>query len=238
MEILGCALPEDRLYDVEQGVWWLEGPEGDAATVGVTATFGAFAGPFRELTFRPVEGTLARGRSVATVESVRLTGAVRLPVDAEVVARNDEVRRRPRLLNDRPYSDGWVVRVRPVRPGEAAARLAPASAVRARVEEEIRSRRIRCWPLTPDGELIEVGVECAAVLVRLNEELARHAPGEGLLLVTDDPTSPIEMVRWSDQTGHPVLAHRVEGTLHQFLVEKLEHPVPRRRSPAGRAGAA
>jgi glycine cleavage system H protein len=234
VEILGCALPEDRLYDIEQGVWWQDEPAQGTARLGLLATVSAFAGLFRELTFRPVEGPLARGRSVATVESTRFTGAVRLPVGAEVVERNDAVRQRPRLLNDRPYTDGWVVRARAVRPEEPASAMAPAASVRARLEEQIRSRRIRCWPLTPDAELIEVGVECTAVLVRLDEELARRAPGEALLLVTDDPTSPIEMVRWSDQTGHTVLAHRTEGALHQFLVEKLAHPVPRRRGPAGR----
>jgi len=64
---------------------------------------------------------------------------------------------------------------------------------------------------------------------KLNEELAARAPGDAILLVTDDPTSPIEMVRWSDQTGHPVLAHRKEGTLHHFLVRKEADPKPRRR---------
>ncbi len=233
VDVLGCPLPEDRLYDLEQGVWWQDDGRG-AGRLGVIATVAAFAGPFRELTFRPpVDGPVARGRSVATVESVRYTGAVRLPVDADVMERNDAVRLRPRLLNDRTYSDGWVVRARAVDAGEPARRLAAATAVRAAVEEEIRRRRIRCWPRTPDGELIEVGVECSAVLVRLNEELARCRPGEALLLVTDDPTSPIEMVRWSDQTGEELLAHRQEGTLHQFLVGKLERPVPRRRGPTG-----
>ena len=45
--------------------------------------------------------------------------------------------------------------------------------------------------------------------------------------MTDDPTSPIEMVRWSDQTGYPVLAHRAEGNLHHFLV--LKHGQPQHR---------
>jgi len=232
VDVLGCELPEDRLYDLEQGVWWQVEP-GGIGRLGLLASVGAFAGAFRELVFRPVDGPLDRGRSVATVESVRYTGAVRLPVDGTVVERNAAVVARPRLLNDRPYTDGWVVRVRPRLADGPIEGLEPAIVVRPRLEEEIRERRIRCWPLTPETELIEAGAECAAVLVRLNEEIARRAPGEALLLVTDDPTSPIEMVRWSDQTGHAVLAHRLEGTLHQFLVEKLEHPVPRPRGPSG-----
>jgi len=233
VDVLGCPLPEDRLYDVEQGVWWQGDPATGTARVGVIASYSAFAGPFREVTFRPVDGLLERGRSVATVESVRFTGAVRLPVDATIVERNEAVHHRPRLLNDRPYTEGWVVRARPLHAQEATPQLATAAAVRARVEDEIRLRRILCWPLTPETELIEVGLECSAVLVRLNEEMARRAPGEALLLVTDDPTSPIEMVRWSDQTGQSVRAHRQDGPVHRFLVERLEHPVPRARGPTG-----
>lgn len=80
MEVDGCPLPEDRLYDLENDVWWANDPEGGTARVGVLGTLSAFAGPFRALTFRPVEGAVGRGRSVATVESTRYTGAVRMPV--------------------------------------------------------------------------------------------------------------------------------------------------------------
>jgi len=229
MEVGGCPLPEDRLYDLTNEVWWADDPEGGTARVGILGTLGAFAGPFRSFTFRPIEGAVGRGRSVATVESTRFTGAVRVPVDAVLVGRNEELVRRPRLLNDAPYGDGWVVRVRPVRPDDPGQLLETASSIAQRLEERIRVRRIRCWPATPDVELFEIGLECSAVLTRLNEELATRIAGDAVLLVTDDPTSPIEMVRWSDQTGHPVLAHRREGTLHQFLVRKEAEPKPRRR---------
>ncbi len=230
VEIEGCPLPDDRLYDLELDVWWADEPaERGVARVGMIAPLAAFAGTFQSCSFRPLEGVVGRGRSVATVESVRFTGAIRLPVDAEVVERNTALLGEPRLLNDGPYDRGWVVRVRPVRPAEVAERLETAAAVRDRLAERIRVQHIRCWPQTPELELYEIGLECSAVLTQLNEALARRAPGDAVLLVTDDSTSPIEMVRWSDQTGHSVLAHRTEGSIHHFLVRKEAHPVPRRR---------
>ncbi|HXQ78793.1 MAG: sulfurtransferase TusA family protein [Thermoplasmata archaeon] len=229
MEVDGCPLPEDRLYDLENDVWWANDPEGGTARVGVLGTLSAFAGPFRALTFRPVEGAVGRGRSVATVESTRYTGAVRMPVDILLVERNEAVVRRPRLLNDAPYGDGWVVRVRPARTEDPSRLLESAGAIAQRLQERIRALHIRCWPATPDLEMYEIGIECSAILTKLNEEIAARPAGEAILLVTDDPTSPIEMVRWSDQTGHPVLAHRKEGTLHHFLVRKEAEPKPRRR---------
>jgi glycine cleavage system H protein len=230
MEVGGCSLPEDRLYDLENDVWWADDPDGATARVGVLSTLSAFAGPFRSFAFRPIAGSVGRGRSVATVESYRYTGAIRMPVDVEVLDRNEELVRRPRLLNDSPYGDGWVVRVRPHRPEDPRQLLESAAAVAQRLDERVRAQRIRCWPVTPDLELYEIGLECSAVLTKLNEELAARPSGESILLVTDDPTSPIEMVRWSDQTGYPVLAHRKEGTLHHFLVRKVAEPKPRLRS--------
>jgi glycine cleavage system H protein len=231
VEIRHCPLPEDRRYDLELDVWWQDGPDG-TATLGVLGTLAAFAGPFVSFAYRPVDGAIARGRSVATVESVRLTGAVRLPVDATIVARNPALPARPRLLNDAPYGDGWVVRVRPLDPAEPGRRLETASAIADRLEERIRRQRIDCWPATPDLEMFEIGLECSAVLAQLNDELARRPAGTVVRLVTDDPTSPIEMVRWSDQTGESLLAHRTDGALHQFLVRKEATPRPRRR-PGG-----
>jgi glycine cleavage system H protein len=229
MDVGGCPLPEDRLYDLENDVWWADGPGDGTARVGILGTLGAFAGPFRSLTFRPVEGAVSRGRSVATVESTRFTGAVRVPVDVVLLERNDAVAQRPRLLNDAPYGDGWVVRVRPARADEPARYLETAVSIAKRLEEQIRSRRIHCWPATPDLELNEVGLECSAVLARLREGLATIRPGEAILLATDDPTSPIEMIRWSDQTGHPLLASRRDGPVYQFLVRREANPQPRRR---------
>lgn len=228
MEILGCPLPEDRRYDLEHDVWWLDERDG-TARVGLMAPLVAFAGRIERISFRPVDGTIERGRSVATVESMRFTGAVRLPVTATLVARNEALVARPRPLNDAPYSDGWIVRVRPTGAGRAEDALEEAAQIASRLEARIRAQRIRCWPAFPDTELYEIGIECSAVLTRLNEEVARRSPGEAVLLVTDDPTSPIEMVRWSDQTGHPVLAHRAEGDLHHFLVRKEADPHPRLR---------
>jgi glycine cleavage system H protein len=230
MDVSGCPLPEDRLYDLENDVWWADEPGSGTARIGILGTLGAFAGPFRTLTFRPVEGAVGRGRSVATVESTRFTGAVRVPVDVFLVERNDAVVRRPRLLNDAPYSDGWVVRVRATRAEDPGRFLQSAASIASRLEERIRAQRIRCWPATPDLELNEVGLECSAILAHLREEMEPRPAGDAILLVTDDPTSPIEMVRWTDQTGHSLLASRREGSLFQFLVRKEANPRPRRRS--------
>ena len=229
MEIEGCALPEDRLYDLENDTWLRLDPGSTTATLGITNLLASFAGRFTSVTYRPVVGRIDAGRSVATLESVRFVGAVRLPVAALVVERNPALAARPKLLNDRPFDDGWVVRIALDQPLDLPATLETAAVIEAKVRERIRERRVVCWPASPDTELFEIGAECAAILVRLDETLGTLPPGGVVLLVTDDPTSPIELVRWSDRTGHAVLGHRSVEGLHHFLVRREEHPAPRRR---------
>lgn len=195
------------------------------ARLGIISAFAAFIGPVLAVTFRPPDGPLAAGRSVGMLETVRYTGAVRMPVDGTVLERNEAVVRRPRLINDSAYDAGWIVRIRPDRIDGPA--LESAEKVRVRLLERIRAQHVRCWPATPDLQMFEIGLECSAILTKLNEALAERPPGTAILLVTDDPTSPIEMERWSDQTGHALLAHRREGNLNEFLVRREEHPVPR-----------
>lgn len=228
MEVEGCALPEDRRYDLEHDVWIKVAPDGRTAEVGLTASIVAFAGRFHALTYRPIEGRVLRGRSVATVESTRYTGAVRLPVDGTIAARNPEVAARPKWLNDSPYDRGWVVRITEFDAPEVGRWTREAAEVRDELARRITEQRIRCYPAAPDAELYEVGAECSAILARVDEELGRLDPEGILLLVTDDPTSPIELVRWSDRTGHTVLAHRLEGKLHHFLLRRERDPQPRR----------
>lgn len=217
-------MPEDRLYELDSEVWLRRDPSGSTASIGILATLGAFVGRFTSVTFRPGDGPLPRGRSVATLESVRSVGPLRLPVDGTVVERNLGLLERPKLLNDDPYDAGWVVRLSiPPMPWPPPG-LAPAAAIAGPLAERIHRLRIRCFPAVPDSEMYEIGAECQAILVRLDEEIARRSPGEVVHLVTDDPTAPIEMVRWTDRTGHVVIDHRREETLHHFLVRKNPPP--------------
>jgi glycine cleavage system H protein len=224
-----CPIPDDRLYDVENDVWLKLSDDGPLAVLGLTAPIVSFAGRFQRVEYRPVTELGEPGRSVATVESVRYTGPVRLPARGRILRRNDLLHDRPKLLNDSPYEAGWLVEVELSDTGELERRLLRAPDARPAYAQKIAELRIHCLPAAPDAEMYEIGSECSAILAKLDEELARHPPNDVVLLVTDDPTSPIEMVRWTDRTGHTVLHHDREGTLHRFLIRREAEPHPRQR---------
>ena len=67
------------------------------------------------------------------VESHKSVSDLFAPVSGEIVARNDGLDERPELVNEDPYGDGWLVRIRPTEP-QAHAGLLDAAGYRAVVE--------------------------------------------------------------------------------------------------------
>lgn len=69
----------------------------------------------------PVVGRhLARSEAFGVIESVKTASDLLCPVAGEVVAVNGRLSGAPELVNSDPYGDGWIIRLRPDDPGEAA----------------------------------------------------------------------------------------------------------------------
>src|ERR687884_1226403 len=86
--------------------------EGDIATVGITDHAQDELGDvvFIEL---PEEGaTFSAGDSFGTIESVKAVSDLYAPVGGEVVEVNGTLNDNPELINEDPYGDGWMIRLR------------------------------------------------------------------------------------------------------------------------------
>ena len=65
-----------------------------------------------------VGASVTANESYAEVESVKAVSDVFAPLSGEVVAVNEALSDKPEQINDDPYGDGWLVRVRLSDPGE------------------------------------------------------------------------------------------------------------------------
>lgn len=221
MQIEYCDFPEDVLYDFENNVW-VKMETQNRAKLGITSVLAALAGRLNKVNFKTPGADFRRGQSVATIESPRYFGVLRTPLTGRLVAINAALESDPKLANDSPYTLGWFAEVEPTIPNDDLASLMePKNAVN-KIREQIRELRVRCFKAYPDLEMWEIGVECAAVLVRLNELMERCKVGEVVHVVSDDHTADIEMERWSDETGQAVLESRNEGKLTHFIVRKVK----------------
>ena len=63
------------------------------------------------------------GDAFAVVESVKAASDVYSPLGGEVIAGNDALAAQPELVNQEPYGQGWLVRLRPASAAEVEALL-------------------------------------------------------------------------------------------------------------------
>ena len=219
MDLDHCSFPDYLLYDLGDNTW-ITSEENGEVTIGVTSLLSAIAGKFTSARLRPAGTTVERGKSLGTLESLKFVGPIPSPISGTVSAVNDGVVKRPRLLNDEPYDGGWVVKLKSVRFQAERGFLSGAVDATELFKKKIAEFHVRCFKAFPDHEMYEIGTECSAVLLRLNELLATVSVGDVVHLVTDDPTSYVEMVRWTDQTGHELVDWRQEESLFHFIVRK------------------
>lgn len=220
LQIDYCEFPEDALYDLENNVW-VRLDERKRAKLGITSVHSALAGKLNEVKFKPTGTLLQRGQAIATIQSVRYFGAVRTPLTCRSEEVNPVLERSPKLANDYPYEVGWFALIEPSQlPQEMSVLVNPRTA-EEKIRSQIRELRVHCFKAYPDHEMWEIGVECAGVLVRLNDLMKRISLNDVVHVVSDDPTADIEMVRWSDESGQQLLESRQEGKLMHFVVRKV-----------------
>ena len=104
-----ASYPEGLLYHPEHD--WAR-IDGDVATLGITWYAQDSLGEV--VFFDPPEvGTAVRqGESYAEVESVKAVSDVIAPLSGEIVEVNGDLADAPERINDDPYGEGWMVKVR------------------------------------------------------------------------------------------------------------------------------
>nr|WP_320133834.1 glycine cleavage system protein GcvH [uncultured Holophaga sp.] len=83
----------------------------------------------------PLQGThFGTGEEFGTVESVKTVSELYMPATGEVLEINGELEAHPELVNQDPYGEGWMIKVR--LDGEPAADLLDAGAYQTLVATE------------------------------------------------------------------------------------------------------
>ena len=77
---------------------------------------------------------LKKGNAAAVVESVKAASDVYSPISGEVVAANDSLGSAPELVNQDPYGQGWLYKIKPSNKDELA-QLLDAKAYEKVVED-------------------------------------------------------------------------------------------------------
>ena len=111
-----ASYPDDLLYHPEHD--WAR-VEGEHATLGITWYAQDSLGEVVFFDPPPVGTMLSKDSPYTEVESVKAVSDVIAPLSGEIVEVNEPLRENPALINEDPYGEGWLVKVRLSSPGES-----------------------------------------------------------------------------------------------------------------------
>ena len=118
------SYPEELMYHEEHD--WAR-VEGDEAVLGITWFAVDALGELVHFEPPAVGSTVTKDQAYGEVESVKAVSDVIAPLSGEVLAVNEQVVDAPETVNEDPYGNGWLVRIRLGDPGEADALLDAAA---------------------------------------------------------------------------------------------------------------
>lgn len=107
--------PEDLKYSTMHE--WVKA-EDDLATVGITDHAQSELGDIVYLELPEVGTAVQKGDVFGTIESIKTVSDLVAPVSGEIVEVNEELPETPEMVNESPYSTGWIVIIKMDDPGE------------------------------------------------------------------------------------------------------------------------
>ena len=86
--------------------------EGDTATIGITSYAADELGEIVFAELPEVGDSIAQMDEFGSIESVKTLSSLYLPLSGEITAINEDVPENPGTINDSPFDDGWLVKVK------------------------------------------------------------------------------------------------------------------------------
>ena len=115
-------IPEDLRF-TSQHEWVRENDDG-TVDVGITDHAQTALGDLVFVELPEADAEFAQGDACAVVESVKAASDVYAPLSGAVVAANEALADAPEQVNEDPYGDGWIFKLRPANPIELEELLA------------------------------------------------------------------------------------------------------------------
>ena len=126
------SYPDERRYHPAHD--WAR-VDGDEATIGITWYAQDSLGELVHFEPPKVGSTLTKDAVYGEVESVKAVSDLIAPLSGEVLEVNERVVEEPETVNEDPYGEGWLVRLRVADSGEIDA-LIDADAYRKLLDEQ------------------------------------------------------------------------------------------------------
>jgi len=86
--------------------------EGDTATIGVTDFAQGELGDIVYVEVETLDETLDKEEVFGTVEAVKTVSDLYMPLSGEIIEFNDSLEDEPEKVNEDPYGEGWMIKIK------------------------------------------------------------------------------------------------------------------------------
>lgn len=107
--------PDDLKYSKEHE-WVRAG--GDTGVIGITDYAQSELGDVVYVELPEIGRELGKGDAFGTIEAVKAVSELYCPVSGTVLETNDKLESDPALVNQVPYGDGWMIKIKLSKPDE------------------------------------------------------------------------------------------------------------------------
>jgi len=90
---------------------WVKIEDG-IAVIGITEFAQRELGDIVYVEVETVGETIAAGEVFGTVEAVKTVSDLFMPIEGEIIEFNEELESSPELVNESPYENGWMIKVK------------------------------------------------------------------------------------------------------------------------------
>ena len=108
-------IPSNLRYTKEHE--WIR-VEGEVAYVGITDYAQSELGEIVFVDINTEGEVVAQNEVFGSVEAVKTVSDLNMPVEGEVLEVNETINDQPELVNNDPYGEGWMIKIRIVNPAE------------------------------------------------------------------------------------------------------------------------
>lgn len=103
-------IPQNLLYtDTHE---WVRRETDDTIIIGISAHAQHLLGDLVFVDLPEIGKAVQSGEELAVLESVKAASDLYAPLDGEVIAVNTALQDTPELINQAPYGDGWIVKLK------------------------------------------------------------------------------------------------------------------------------
>lgn len=103
-------VPENLRYSESHE--WVDPGDGEIVSIGISDHAQAELTDVVYLELPEVGRTISKGDAIAVIESVKAANDIFAPISGEVIEVNAALSEAPEPVNEDPYGDGWMFRIR------------------------------------------------------------------------------------------------------------------------------